>query len=53
MAIAYSPEDNKGRDSVKHLVADDATFTAPTTFPECHTPLDYADSHSKVMKARK
>jgi hypothetical protein len=38
MKIAYSPKDNTGRDSVKHLVASDATFAAPTTFPECHTP---------------
>lgn len=51
MSIAYSPKDNKGRDSVAHLCAPDATFTAPTTFPDCHTPLDYADSHSKVMSA--
>jgi predicted ester cyclase len=36
---------------VEHLVASGATFTAPTTFPECHTPLDYADSHAKVMSA--
>lgn len=51
MSIAYSPTDNKGRDSVKHLCTSDATFSAPTTFPDCHTPLDYADSHSKVMSA--
>ena len=29
----------------------DATFTAPTTFPTCKTPLDYADSHAHVMSA--
>jgi predicted ester cyclase len=51
MAIAYSPTDNKGRISVAHLVAPNATFVAPTTFPECNTPLDYADSHAKVMSA--
>lgn len=51
MSIAYSPQNNKGRASVEHLVSPSATFTAPTTFPECHTPLDYADSHAKVMSA--
>jgi predicted ester cyclase len=51
MAIAYSPTDNKGRSSVEHLVSPSATFTAPTTFPECYTPLDYADSHAKVMSS--
>lgn len=24
---------------------------APTTFPTCHMPLDYADSHVHVMSA--
>jgi predicted ester cyclase len=51
MRIAYSPTENKGRSSVAHLVAPHATFTAPTTFPECKTPLDYADSHATVMSA--
>jgi predicted ester cyclase len=51
MRIAYSPAENKGRASVEHLVAPHATFTAPTTFPECKTPLDYADSHATVMSA--
>ncbi|KAF2495493.1 NTF2-like protein [Lophium mytilinum] len=51
MRISYSPKENTGRDSVQHLVAENATFTAPTTFPGCHTPLDYADSHSHVMAA--
>ncbi|KAF2205175.1 hypothetical protein GQ43DRAFT_437294 [Delitschia confertaspora ATCC 74209] len=51
MRISYSPTENTGRKSVDHLVAPNATFTAPTTFPECHTPLDYADSHAKVMSA--
>jgi len=49
MSIAYSPKDNKGRSSVEHLCTADSTFTAPTTFPTCKTPMDYADSHSKVM----
>ncbi|KAL9001541.1 MAG: hypothetical protein Q9169_000116 [Polycauliona sp. 2 TL-2023] len=51
MRIAYSPEDNKGRSSVAHLCTDPSIFDAPTTFPGCDTPLDYADSHSKVMSA--
>ena len=98
MSTAYSPENNKGRESVKHLCTADSTFTAPTTFPTCHSkqvpqrfipflrciprhccsntfetrnsptrkgwnpnkksligelvaPLDYADSHAKVMSA--
>jgi len=51
MRISYSPTENKGRKSVEHLVAPNATFTAPTTFPECKTPLDYADSHAKVMES--
>jgi predicted ester cyclase len=51
MRIAYSPSENKGRDSVAHLVGPNATFIAPTTFPGCETPLDYADSHAKVMSA--
>jgi len=51
MALAYSPTENKGRDTVAHLCTDDSWFSAPTTFPGCKTPLDYADSHSKVMSA--
>ncbi|KAL8983324.1 MAG: hypothetical protein Q9205_002408 [Flavoplaca limonia] len=51
MRIAYSPKDNKGRSSVAHLCTHDSVFDAPTTFPGCETPLDYADSHSKVMSA--
>ena len=51
MATAYSPKENKGRSSVSHLCTPDSTFTAPTTFPTCHTPLDYADSHAHVMSA--
>ena len=49
MAIAYSPEKNTGADSVRHLCTSDAWFWAPTTFPDCKTPMDYAESHSKVM----
>lgn len=51
MSTAYSPKNNKGRSSVSHLCTSDSTFTAPTTFPTCHTPLDYADSHAHVMSA--
>ncbi|KAI4118402.1 MAG: hypothetical protein LQ345_001515, partial [Seirophora villosa] len=51
MRIAYSPTENKGRSSVAHLCTEDSVFSAPTTFPDCKTPLDYADSHSKVMSA--
>jgi len=51
MALAYSPTENKGRDTVAHLCTEDSWFSAPTTFPGCKTPLDYADSHSKVMSA--
>ncbi|KAI9833136.1 MAG: hypothetical protein M1819_003758 [Sarea resinae] len=49
MSTAYSPSANTGRDSVAHLCAADSTFIAPTTFPESHSPLDYADSHAHVM----
>ncbi|EON69291.1 hypothetical protein W97_08451 [Coniosporium apollinis CBS 100218] len=49
MSISYSPKNNKGRSSVEHLCTSDAWFYAPTTFPDCKTPLDYADSHAKVM----
>ncbi len=51
MSTAYSPTNNKGRSSVAHLCNSDSIFTAPTTFPDCHSPLDYADSHAKVMSA--
>ncbi|KAK4690654.1 hypothetical protein P7C71_g6185, partial [Lecanoromycetidae sp. Uapishka_2] len=51
MSTAYSPKDNKGRSSVAHLCTSDSTFSAPTTFPTCKTPLDYAESHSHVMSA--
>ena len=53
MALAYSPTLNKGRDTVTHLCTPDAKFVAPTTFPGCETPLDYADSHAKVMSSLK
>ena len=49
MAIAYSPTENKGGDSVRHLCHDDSWFWAPATFPGCETPMDYAQSHSVVM----
>ncbi|KAL8796387.1 MAG: hypothetical protein Q9195_001294 [Heterodermia aff. obscurata] len=51
MSLAYSPTENKGRSTVAHLCTSDSTFTAPTTFPTCKTPLDYADSHAKVMSS--
>lgn len=51
MYLAYSPTMNKGRDTVAHLCHPDATFTAPTTFPTCHSPQDYAESHAHVMSA--
>lgn len=35
MSIAYSPTENKGRDSVAHLCTEDSWFHAPTTFPKC------------------
>ncbi|KUI52936.1 hypothetical protein VP1G_00466 [Cytospora mali] len=51
MAIAYSPKENQGAQSVQHLCHPDSWFWAPATFPGCQTPMDYAESHSKVMKA--
>ncbi|KAK3723635.1 hypothetical protein LTR37_001516 [Vermiconidia calcicola] len=49
MRIAYSPTHNTGGDSVSHLCHPDAWFWAPSTFPGCETPMDYAESHSHVM----
>lgn len=49
MSIAYSPTENKGASSVQHLCHPDSWFWAPATFPGCQTPMDYAESHSKVM----
>jgi hypothetical protein len=49
MAIAYSPAENKGADSVAHLCHPDSWFWAPATFPGCETPMDYAQAHSVVM----
>ena len=49
MAIAYSPSENKGGDSVRHLCREDSWFWGPATFPGCETPMDYAASHSTVM----
>jgi predicted ester cyclase len=51
MRLAYSPKENKGRITVEHLCQDDAYFIAPTTFPGCESPQDYAESHSKIMAA--
>jgi len=49
MAIAYSPQENTGAQSVSHLCHPDALFWSPATFPGCQSPMDYAESHSKVM----
>lgn len=49
MRLAYSPKENRGRSTVEHLCHSDAYFIAPTTFPGCNSPQDYADSHSQVM----
>lgn len=51
MSIAYSPEHNKGGESVQHLCHSDSWFWAPSTFPGCETPMDYATSHATVMKS--
>ena len=51
MSIAYSPKRNTGASSVAHLCHSDAWFWAPSTFPGCQTPMDYAQSHSVVMKS--
>ncbi|OJI85773.1 hypothetical protein ASPTUDRAFT_42121 [Aspergillus tubingensis CBS 134.48] len=49
MSIAYSPTQNKGAESVRHLCTPDSWFWSPSTFPGCSTPMDYADSHAHVM----
>lgn len=49
MALAYSPTENKGGDSVRHLCHEDSWFWSPATFPGAQTPMDYATSHSVVM----
>lgn len=51
MAIAYSPTENKGAESVAHLCHPDSWFWSPATFPGCQTPMDYAQSHSVVMQS--
>lgn len=51
MAIAYSPKENTGGDSVAHLCHKDSWFWGPATFPGCQTPMDYAQSHSIVMQS--
>ncbi|CAF9930322.1 MAG: hypothetical protein HETSPECPRED_007601 [Heterodermia speciosa] len=38
-------------DKSPRLCTSDSTFTAPTTFPTCESPLDYADSHAQVMSS--
>ncbi|KAB8210931.1 hypothetical protein BDV34DRAFT_185863 [Aspergillus parasiticus] len=49
MSIAYSPAENKGAESVRHLCTTDSWFWSPSTFPGCSTPMDYAESHAHVM----
>ena len=49
MSLSYSPTLNTGRECVRHLCTEDSQFVARTTFPDCKTPLDYADSHAGVM----
>ncbi|KAI1613687.1 hypothetical protein EDD36DRAFT_463567 [Exophiala viscosa] len=51
MSIAYSPTENKGGDSVRHLCHEDSWFWSPATFPGAETPMDYATSHSVVMQS--
>ncbi|RAK75970.1 uncharacterized protein BO72DRAFT_157203 [Aspergillus fijiensis CBS 313.89] len=51
MAIAYSPTENHGAESVRHLCHPDSWFWSPSTFPGCCTPMDYADSHATVMQS--
>ncbi|TFY75726.1 hypothetical protein EWM64_g8284 [Hericium alpestre] len=53
MEIAYSPEDNKGASSVKHLCAPGNTFLAPSTFPNAKTAEEYAEAHAEVMASLK
>ena len=49
--IAYSPVNNKGTESVKHLLDPNDTFEAVSTFPKAHSAGGYADEHAKVMSA--
>ncbi|KAK3671383.1 hypothetical protein LTR78_008661 [Recurvomyces mirabilis] len=51
MSVAYSPEHNKGGASVEHLCHADSWFWSPSTFPNCETPMAYADSHAHVMRS--
>jgi UDP-N-acetyl-D-mannosaminuronate dehydrogenase len=44
MDISYSPE-RASADNVKHLVAENSKFIAPTTFPEIKDLLQYAEDH--------
>lgn len=50
MSIAYSPT-RASSTSVSHLCHPTSTFSSPSTFPHCSTPLDYASSHARVMKS--
>jgi len=51
MRTAYSYELNTGASSVQELSAPGSTFSAPSTFPAAHTPPEYAESHSKVLRS--
>ncbi|KAI0073587.1 hypothetical protein K474DRAFT_1603134 [Panus rudis PR-1116 ss-1] len=51
MEIAYSPENNKGGESVAYLCHPGNTFAAPSTFPKASTAEEYADEHAKVMSS--
>ncbi|KAH7393899.1 hypothetical protein DE146DRAFT_111134 [Phaeosphaeria sp. MPI-PUGE-AT-0046c] len=50
MRLTYSPTENKGWSTIQCLCHGNAYSISPTTFPDCHSSQDYADSHSKVMK---
>ncbi|GAB4815561.1 hypothetical protein N2152v2_002607 [Parachlorella kessleri] len=50
MEISYDPK-RASADAVKHLVAQQSQFIAPSTFPEVHDCLQYAEDHGKLMKA--
>lgn len=49
ISIAYSPAENKGTESIRHLCTQDSWFWSPSTFAGCSTPIDYAESHAYVM----
>lgn len=49
MLIAYDPQ-RASADAVRQLCAPENRFIAPTTFPDIHTVVQYADEHGKLMK---